>query len=147
MPKKKSNDNLKVWENRAKQVYQESLKIFREGFHGLEVITGRTVEVGKIKIANQQAVNRIRNLFADLGQRVYETVTKQRQDVLRITPDIKGFVLQIKKVQHFVEDNVKKLRHMTTADEMKKKPARRSPAKKKAVAKKPVRRKPAKKKK
>ncbi len=147
--KNATNEKLKLWEKRARQVYKDSLKIFKDGFHGLEVITGKTVEVGKIKIANQQAVNRIRTLFADLGQRVYESVAKQRKDVLRITPDIAGFVAQIKKVQNFVESNVSKLKHLTTVNEVSRRSSRPSKVKAKSktnarsTKKSPARRKPA----
>lgn len=119
------------WEDRVRDVYGESLKLMHEGFHGLEVMAAKTVEVGRIKLANQKALQRMRGLFMDLGQRVYEAITSRERIFSRLTPDITAFVEQIKKLQGFIEGNLGRLRHVTTVTpsarktRIKKRPASR----------------------
>lgn len=107
-------DVVQTWENRVKDVYGESMKLMREGFHDLEIMATRTVEVGRIKLANQKALQKMRGIFMDLGQRVYEAVTSRERIFSRLTPDITTFVEQIKKLQDFIEGNLGRLRHVTT---------------------------------
>jgi len=115
MPQDHRRENVVAkWEDRVKDVYGESIQLMREGFHGLEVMATKTVEVGRIKLANQKALQRMRSLFMDLGQRVYEAITSRERIFNRLTPDIDTFVEQIKKLQGFIEANLGRLRHVTT---------------------------------
>ncbi|EKD42044.1 MAG: hypothetical protein ACD_73C00357G0001 [uncultured bacterium] len=113
----KKNPAINIWESKAKKVYQDGLKLFKDGMQGLEVMAGKTLEVGKIKLSNQQAVNRLKNLFSDLGHRVYDVVAQASQNSpIRITPDIQNFIEQIKKLQNYVDHNIRKLKHLTTVE-------------------------------
>lgn len=130
----------KKWESKAKEVYQEGLKLFKEGVQGLEVMAGKTLEVGKIKLANQQALNKIRGLFGDLGQRVYDLVNSAANSGnFKVSPEIINFVEQIKKLQNYVESNIRKLKHLSTVEQTRRsvsKPVKKAPAKKAVKAKK-----------
>jgi hypothetical protein len=121
-------DLLKNWEARAKGVYNETLQFVREGIHGLEVMAGKTVEVTKLRLANQQALHRIRILFTELGQRIYNLVLHQRSEYpLKVPADILNFVDQIKKLQASVEENINRLRHLTTISREEAKNKKSSP--------------------
>lgn len=123
--RQQKTDVVQTWENRVRDVYGESMKLMREGFHGLEIMATKTVEVGRIKLANQRALQRMRGLFMDLGQRVYDAITSRERIFSRLTPDITTFVEQIKKLQGFIEGNLGRLRHVTTVN-----PQRRTTASK-----------------
>lgn len=107
-------DLLQEWEKKARDIYSESLKLAREGLHGLEVMASKTVEVTRLKISNQKAIEQLKNLFMELGQRVYDTVTRGGSKQVVLTPDMASFIQQIKKVQGMVEKNLNHLRHLTT---------------------------------
>lgn len=116
---------LKTWEKKARQVYQESLNLMRDGIHGLEVMAGKTMEVTRIKIANQKALHTIRSLFTELGQRAYDALRHQTKGAIRITPDISSFAAQIRKLQQAIDDNLEKLRHITTVSSKSKEKGKR----------------------
>lgn len=111
--KKSKFDLLTIWEGKAKQVYTDSLKLMRDGIHGLEVVAEKTMEVTRIKLANQKAIREIKLLFSDLGQRVYDIMMREQARSLHITPDLSGFVQRIQQLQQFIEKNLNQLRHVT----------------------------------
>ena len=121
----------KQWESKAKEVYRDGMKFFKEGVQGLEIMAGKTLEVGRIKLANQQAISRIRGLFTDLGQRVFDSlIHASKNSSFKITPDIQKFVEQIKKWQHFIESNIRNLKHLSTVEGSQKTKGSRTPVKK-----------------
>lgn len=129
---------IQNWEKKAKKVYSESIKIMREGFHGLEVMAGRTMEITRIKLANQKSLQSIRMLFTELGQRVFDMLRNPENGSLKITPDISLFIDQIRKLQSSIEENLERLRDVTIVGKKegkKHKPA----ASKKAARKQPTR--------
>lgn len=105
-----NNETLKLIEKKARQVYKDSMRIFREGVKGLEVVADKTVEATKIRLANQKALHAIRSLFADLGNRVYDAIPYQKNGFIKITPDISAFAEQITRFQRMIESNVGKLK-------------------------------------
>lgn len=133
------NEVFKYWEEKAKEAYKESLHFIREGFHGLEVMAEKTMEVTKVKLANQKALSQIKTLFSELGQRVFNNLDQQKNKTqIKVTPELESFVEQIKSLQERVEKNLADLAHATTMDSSssKKKKASASKKKKKAPTKK-----------
>lgn len=103
----------KNWENKAKEVYQDGLKVLKEGLMGLEVVAGKTIEVTKLKIANQKSLSKIKNLFVDLGQRVFDAGVN-RMGMIKLTPDMAEIMEQIKKNQALIEKNMAQLKKVST---------------------------------
>lgn len=104
---------MKEWESKAKEVYQDSVKFFKEGMVGLEVMAGKTIEVSRLKLANQKSLYRLKTLFFELGQRVSEAINKSTADSIKITSDMVAYVKQIQQLQKTIEANVNRLKHVT----------------------------------
>lgn len=142
------NENWKSWEIKAKGVYKDSLALVKQSLKGLEVVAGKTVEVTKVKLDSQRALARIKNLFMELGQRVYDVVLHQKSSTVTLNADIISFVEEIKKLKKSIEDNVRKMDHLTVVDGPKptkksagavksKRSVKKAPKKKKSPPKKP----------
>src|SRR3990167_9230758 len=95
-----SNQIVRGLENTAKNVYRDGLKLIQQSIQGLEVIAEKTVEVTKVKVANQKATNQIKHLFMGLGQRVYDSLRSRSKGYLRVTQEINFFISKIKKLQN-----------------------------------------------
>jgi|SRR3989338_2495789 len=108
------NQIVRGLENTAKNVYRDGLKLIQQSIQGLEVIAEKTVEVTKVKVANQKATNQIKHLFMGLGQRVYDSLRSRSKGYLRVTQEINFFISKIKKLQSVIESNLGHLRHLTT---------------------------------
>lgn len=104
---------MNEWESKAKEVYQDSVKFLKEGMVGLEVMAGKTIEVSRLKLANQKSLYRLKTLFFELGQRVSEAINKSSADTIKITSDMVAYVKQIQQLQKTIESNVNHLKHVT----------------------------------
>lgn len=104
---------MNEWESKAKEVYQDSVKFLKEGMVGLEVMAGKTIEVSRLKLANQKSLYRLKTLFFELGQRASEAINKSSTDAIKITSDMAAYVKQIQQLQKTIEANVSRLQHVT----------------------------------
>lgn len=116
---------MKEWEAKAKEVYQDSVKFLKEGMVGLEVMAGKTIEVSRLKLANQKSLYRLKTLFFELGQRASEAINKSTADSIKITSDMAAYVKQIQQLQKTIESNVNRLRHVTIVEKRLKRKAKK----------------------
>lgn len=101
------------WERKARRVYKEGLAFFKEGFHGLEIMAEKTLEVSRLRIANQKTMLKIRQLFSDLGHRVYDEALSRRSLLTGLSRDAMALIERIRGLQKDVEGNNEVLRHAT----------------------------------
>lgn len=112
------HETLKAWENRAKEVYKESVKIMREGIHGIEVIAEKTMEATRLRLSNQKAMSRIKSHFSDLGHMVYDGVGGKDEGQLSITSAMKLMMKEVRELQEKIQKNLDSLRHLSTVSEV-----------------------------
>lgn len=111
---KSASDTIKIWEERAREVYNESLKLMREGIHGLEVMAGKTMEATRLRLANQKMLHQMKALFMEIGQKVYESAVNKKVTQVKIKPDFNELVKRIRKIKSDVDKNLEHLQHLST---------------------------------
>lgn len=101
----------KTWERKARDVYQEGVKIFREGLKGLETVAEKTLEVGGLKLITQQSANRLERIYQELGHEIYTLVTEDRKTPIPVSQDILLLVDQILELKKLLSENRERLLH------------------------------------
>lgn len=107
------NETLKAWEKRAKEVYKESLKIMKEGIHGLEVMAEKTLEATRLKISNQKAAHRMKEHFISLGRQIYESTGGKKVSQVSLTPEMQTHIQEIEEIQKKIQTNLEILHHLS----------------------------------
>jgi hypothetical protein len=136
--KKKTSQN----ENQFKEVYQDGLRVFKEGLLGLELMANKTVSVAKLKLNTTHLEKEFDSKLKSLGKVVFEKLSGTRTSTLKIDPELKKTILDIKKLKKTIEDNQKQLSKSTSVDKptkttkVKRKPAQKTKSSIKAKSKK-----------
>lgn len=105
------NQNDKPWEKKAREVYQEGVKIFREGLKGLETVAGKALEVGGLKLITQQSAARLERIYQELGHEIFTIVSEDPKTPIPVSADILLLVDQIAELKTLLKENRERLQH------------------------------------
>lgn len=96
---KDKNQRDSELEDKIKDIFEEGVKVLKEGIFGLEVMASKTVEATKLSLDKQSLQKKIKSDLSCLGEIFFEKLKNSQAKSIKLTSEISDLIKEIKGSQ------------------------------------------------
>lgn len=100
-------------QEKAKKLVEEGIEVLKAGWHGAEVVAGKTVTATRLHYQNRRTQADLYRAIYTLGRAVYEQLKASRGKSLALAPNLVDVYQRVVELEHKIEEVEKDLSHST----------------------------------